>query len=93
MPFIRAIKVEEPGTRTEHVVEVLVSDFTTSALRALPVEQVCTAIRRGSRYRTFDERTGRQTDVEARVVRGGLRRVTTVRAGVETDDLLKLPRI
>jgi hypothetical protein len=92
MPFIRAIKVDEPGTSSEHVVEVLVSDFTTSRPRRQSVEEVHLAIRRGARYRAFDERTHQQTDVEARIAFGGRKHVITVRSGVETPDLLKLPR-
>lgn len=92
MPFIRAISLAAPGTDPEHVIAVQVSDLTTSRLRTVPVEEVHTAIRRGARYRVFNERTGTQADVEAHVAFGGRPHVITVEAGVQTDDLLRLPR-
>ncbi|UTT60362.1 DUF3892 domain-containing protein [Cellulosimicrobium cellulans] len=92
MPFIRSVRVAHPGTTNEHVVEVRYSTTTTGPLRAGTRETVHAAIRRGERFRTFDERTHNQADVVARVSPRGTRYIVTVANGRETDNLLHLPR-
>ena len=92
MPFIRSVRVAEPGTSSEHVVEVRYSTLTTGPLRAATREHVHAALRRGARFRTFDDVTHNQADVVARVGRRGTRYITTVANGRETDNLLRLPR-
>lgn len=92
MPFIRAVHLSDGGTTAADVIEAAVSDLTTSKLRTLSVAAICSAIRRGARYRTFDERTHHQADVEVRVTYGGSRTLISVSNGVESDALLQLPR-
>lgn len=92
MPFIREVRVAEPGTSSEHVTDVRFSAVTTGALRTASREAVHDAIKRGARFRTFDERTHNQADVIARVSPRGTRYITTVADGQETNNLLRLPR-
>jgi hypothetical protein len=92
MPFIRAVRVADPGTRNEHVVEVRYSTITTGALRAATREAVHEAVRGGTSFRTFDELTHNQAEVIARVSPAGTRYIATVANGRETDNLLSLPR-
>lgn len=92
MPFIRYVRVAEPGTTNEHVVEVRHSDITTGPLRSDPIDAVHTAIRRGTRFRTFNERNHNQRDVVARITAEGERYIAATDGGHETDDLLRLPR-
>ncbi|WP_435735290.1 DUF3892 domain-containing protein [Cellulosimicrobium sp. PMB13] len=92
MPFIRAVRVAEPGTSNEHVVEVRFSTTTTGPLRAATRERVHAEVRVGTRFRTFDETTHNQADVVARVSPRGTRYIATVANGRESDNLLRLPR-
>ncbi|MBD8078174.1 DUF3892 domain-containing protein [Cellulosimicrobium arenosum] len=92
MPFIRQVRVAEPGTHAEHVVEVRYSTLTTGRLRSASREQVYDAVRAGTRFRTVDEVTHNQADVVARVSTRGTRYVATVANGRETDNILHLPR-
>lgn len=92
MPFIRYVRVADPGTSNEHVVEVRYSSITTGQLRSESIESVHAAIRRGTPFRTFNERNHNQQDVVARTLPDGRRYIATVDGGLETDDLLRLPR-
>ncbi len=92
MPFIRAVRLTEGGSTAADVIELQVSEITTGRLQTASVAAVHAAIRRGVRYRAFDERTHKQTDVEARIGFGGSRHVVTVEAGLETTDLVRLPK-
>lgn len=90
MPFIRAIRLAHPGTSNEHIEAVQISQLTTGTLSTATREEVHRAIKRGVRYRTFDERTHQQADVAARVSSRGTRYIATVANDVETDNLLRL---
>jgi len=92
LPFIREIQVQEPGTHGSHVTAVRWSELTTGPLREASVAEIFWRVRRGARFRTFDERTHAQMDVEARVGFGGTRYLSTVQGGRENDALLALPR-
>ncbi|WP_125776838.1 DUF3892 domain-containing protein [Antribacter gilvus] len=92
MPFIRYVRVAEPGTDNEHVVEVRHSAITTGPLRSESIDAIHTAIRRGTPFRTFNERNHNQRDVAARITPTGARYIAAIDGGRETDDLLRLPR-
>ncbi len=92
MPFIRAVRVAEPGTSNEHVEAVQVSLVTTGTVHVKTRESVHAELRRGERYRTFNDHTHQQADVVPRVSPRGTRYIATVANGVETDNLLRLPR-
>lgn len=92
MPFIRYVRVADPGTSNEHVVEVRYSSITTGPLRSESIESIHNAIRKGTPFRTFNERNHNQKDVVAKTTPTGGRYIAAVDGGHETDDLLRLPR-
>jgi len=93
MMYIRKVRLDDPGTDSSHITEVQYSFSTTGPLR-LPVsrEQVVHNIDAGYAYRTHHDQSGKQAEVVARSGPDGTRFITTVADGVETNNLLSLPR-
>ena len=92
MPYIRKVRVQAPGTRNEHITDVMYSQSTTGSLTLASRALVASQIDAGTSYRTHNDLTGTEARVETRTSSSGVRYITTLADGVETNNLLGLPR-
>jgi hypothetical protein len=92
MHYIREVQVGAPGTHNQHVTAVRYAATLYGPLSAASREQVHAWITQGNPFRTFDSRTGAQASVAARTTSSGTRYIATVADGIETNNLLSLPR-
>ncbi|MDY0912858.1 DUF3892 domain-containing protein [Rathayibacter festucae] len=92
MPYIRRISVTAPGTRNEHIVTVQHSVQPSGPLHSEPVSSIIGRIDGGSIFRSHNDRTGAQAPVGTRRSTAGRRYLATTSNGVESDNLLSLPR-
>lgn len=92
MRYIRAVRVEAPGTRNEHIALVRYSFSTSGAVFATTREDVAAEIRGGAAYRTHNGQTGSQAQVLDATSASGRPYITTVADGRESNNLLSLPR-
>lgn len=93
MNYIRQARVDYPGTSNEHISDVQTSISVSGTLNAQTRESVVRAIDSGgAAYRSHNDNTGDEARVETRTSARGIRYVTTVADGRETNNLLNLPR-
>lgn len=92
MPYIRRISVTAPGTRNEHIVAVQHSVQPTGPLHSEPVSSVVGRIDESAVFRSHNDRTGAEALVVTRRSTAGRRYIATASNGVESDNLLSLPR-
>lgn len=93
MRYIRQVEVEQPGTRNEHITAVRYSNGTAGALTTRVRAAVASDIdARLESYSSYNDNSGAWAPVVARTSRSGLRYLATVANGIETDNLLALPR-
>ena len=92
MPYIRRISVTAPGTRNEHIVAVQHSVQPTGPLHSEPVSSIVGRIDGGAVFRSHNDRTGAEALVVTRRSTAGRRYIATASNGVESDNLLSLPR-
>jgi hypothetical protein len=92
MPYIRNVHVEAPATRNEHITEVQHSPTATGNLTPASRASVAREIDAGTRYVTHNDRTGAEALVETRTSTAGVRYITTLTDGIESNNLLDLPR-
>lgn len=92
MIYIRRVRVGYPGTRNEHITDVQYSTTTTGALQQCTRAQMVAHVDAGNRVRTHHDRTGAQAEVVTRTSSNGVKYITTLANGRETDNLLALPR-
>ncbi|MBT2500102.1 DUF3892 domain-containing protein [Agromyces sp. ISL-38] len=92
MPYIRRVRVQSPGTRSEHITAVQYSATTTGALTVATTDAMVRAIDSGTTVYTSHDLTQAKALVIARNGMSGRRHLTTVANGRETDNLLQLPR-
>jgi hypothetical protein len=90
--YIHLISITWPGTRNEHIQEVQHSTSTRGTLTRESVASVAANIQLGVTYRSYNARTGSQAAVVRRVSSSGRPYIATVANGVESDNLLALPR-
>ncbi|WP_081863790.1 DUF3892 domain-containing protein [Mycetocola saprophilus] len=90
MIYIRRVRVAHPGTRNEHITEVQYSEGTYGTPHAATRASMVTYIDNGNSVRTHNEHTGAQAEVITRS--NGIRYLTTIANGRESDNLLSLPR-
>ncbi|PPH72979.1 hypothetical protein C5C90_13130 [Rathayibacter sp. AY1D4] len=92
VPYIRRISVTAPGTRNEHIVAVQHSVRATGPLHSEPVGSIVGRIDSGAVFRSHNDRTGAEAQVITRRSGAGRRYIATTSNGVESDNLLSLPR-
>lgn len=92
MPFIRRVRVESPGLRSEHITAVQFSSTASGPLTVASTDAMARVIDAGTTMYTRHDSTGEQALVIARTSVAGRRHLTTVANGRETDNLLRLPR-
>lgn len=93
MRYIRQVHVDSPGTSNERISQLRSSPTTSGALATETRSQVVQNIDYGREsYRSHNDRTGTEAAVVSRTSARGLRYVTTVADGRETNNLLELPR-
>ncbi|WP_136708216.1 DUF3892 domain-containing protein [Agromyces sp. H66] len=92
MPFIRRVRVQSPGLRSEHITTVQYSQTMSGPLTVASTEAMVHAIDAGTVIYSRHDVTGAQALVITRAGNNGRRHLTTVANGRETDNLLQLPR-
>lgn len=93
MRYIRRVRVDHPGTHSQHITYVQWSSTTTGTLTTASRADVAADIDTGrQQYRSHNDRTGDEAQVAARTSAGGTRYITTIAGGRETNNLLSLPR-
>ncbi|WP_066464218.1 DUF3892 domain-containing protein [Sanguibacter suarezii] len=92
MRYIRAVHVDSPGTRNEHISSVKYAFSTSGAVFTATREGVAAEIRAGHTYRTHNDQTGAEAPVIAATSSSGRPYITTVADGRESNNLLGLPR-
>ncbi|WP_438853901.1 DUF3892 domain-containing protein [Agromyces sp. M3QZ16-3] len=92
MPFIRRVRVESPGLRSEHITAVQYSGSASGPLTVASTEAIARVIDGGTTMYTRHDQTGERALVITRTSPAGRRHLTTVANGRETDNLLRLPR-
>ena len=92
MPYIRKTSVQSPGTRNEHITDVQYSSTVNGLLQTASRATVAREIDAGTSYRTHNDLTGSEAVVETRTSSNNLRYITTLADGLETNNLLGLPR-
>lgn len=90
--YIRAVHVEAPGTRNEHITHVRYSFSTSGVVFTTTREDVAAEIRGGAAYRTHNAQTGAQAQVLDAISASGRPYIRTVADGRESNNLLSLPR-
>lgn len=94
MRYIRRVEVASPGTHNEHIIAVAYSYATTGTLIARSRTDVVGDIDvHIESYRTHDDRTGDEATVTTVPSARGIRYLTTLADGRETNNLLSLPRL
>jgi hypothetical protein len=92
MPFIRRVRAQSPGLRSEHITTVQYSQATSGPLTVASTEAIVRAIDAGTVLYSHHDVTGAQALVITRTGITGRRHLTTVANARETDNLLQLPR-
>lgn len=93
MRYIRRVRLDDPGTKSEHISAVQSSTTTSGYLTTETRTQVVQNIDSGyESYRSHNDRTGDEAPVVTRTSASGTRYITTVADGGESNNLLKLPR-
>ncbi len=92
MPYIRKVRVQSPGTRNEHITDVQYSQTVSEGLQIATRATVVRDIDAGASYRTHNDSTGSEAVVYTRTGSSGVKYITTLADGVETNNLLGLPR-
>ncbi|RLP83064.1 DUF3892 domain-containing protein [Mycetocola lacteus] len=90
MKYVRRVRVAHPGTRNEHITDVQYSDGTAGTLQSATRAAMVAHIDNGNSVRTHNDYTGAQADVITRT--NGVKYLTTVANGRESDNLLNLGR-
>ncbi|MGC0142112.1 DUF3892 domain-containing protein [Pseudactinotalea sp. Z1732] len=92
MMYIRKVRLEDPGTLNRHITAVQFSFATTGTLRTATLAETVAGILAGQQYRSHNDATGAQAPVVVATSVNGLRYITTVADGRESNNLLELPR-
>lgn len=92
MLYIRQVRVQSPGTMSQHITEVRYAESTIGPVKAATRDAVVRAIELGSPFRTHNERTRAEAPVTIRTSAAGTKYITTIADGRETNNLLELPR-
>ncbi|GAA1768755.1 DUF3892 domain-containing protein [Agromyces humatus] len=92
MPYIRRVRVQNPGTHSSHITAVQYSQTTSSPLTNATPEAIARAIDAGTSMYTSHDVTGARALVVPKTGNLGRRYLTTVANGRESDNLLHLPR-
>lgn len=92
MIYIRRVRTDAPGTRPRHITHVQYSFSPAGRLRVTTNRQIVRNLDAGHRYLVHDDDSGSQAEVITGTCAAGHRYITTVAEGLETNDLLSLPR-
>lgn len=92
MLYIRKVRVQSPGTRNEHITDVQYSATVAGSLVEATRAAVARDVDAGAPYRTHNDLTAAEAPVTTGTSSAGLRYITTVADGLETNNLLGLPR-
>ncbi|MGC0252362.1 DUF3892 domain-containing protein [Pseudactinotalea sp. Z1748] len=92
MIYIRRVRVSDPGMHSTQIAAVQYSFATTGALWLMTREQAVRHIVSGKGCRSHNDTTRQQAEVVVRQSASGVPYITTAADGVETNNLLALPR-
>lgn len=92
MLYIRAVRVTTPGSLNEHITDVAFSDTVAGPLSQSTRAAMAARIDGGVQVRTHNPTSGAEAPVATRTSSRGIRYITTIANGRETDNLLRLPR-